>query len=125
VRPSDIVCLEFCVAVCHPSWKIILANSEMTDMVLCYGSADGVGLRAQALYREEILAVQGLRENGTFQRRSVDRCQELTSRMLDLESQILETVEENCQQIPGSCSQHTNFMGKRINILLQNFFQVP
>jgi hypothetical protein len=93
----------------------------MTDMVLCYGSADGVGLRAQALYREEILAVQGLRENGTFQRRSVDRCQELTSRMLDLESQILETVEENCQQIPGSCSQHTNFMGKRINILLQNF----
>jgi hypothetical protein len=29
------------------------ANSEMTDMVLCYGSADGVGLRAQALYREK------------------------------------------------------------------------
>jgi hypothetical protein len=24
----------------------------MTDMVLCYGSADGVALRAQALYRE-------------------------------------------------------------------------
>jgi hypothetical protein len=23
-------------------------NSKMTDMVLCYGSADGVGLRAQA-----------------------------------------------------------------------------
>jgi hypothetical protein len=23
-------------------------NSEITDMVLCYGSADGVGLRAQA-----------------------------------------------------------------------------
>jgi hypothetical protein len=28
-------------------------NSEMTDMVLCYGSADGVGLRAQALYHEK------------------------------------------------------------------------
>jgi hypothetical protein len=28
-------------------------NSEMTDMVLCYGSADGVGLRAQASYREK------------------------------------------------------------------------
>jgi hypothetical protein len=25
-------------------------NSEMTDMVLCYGSADRVALRAQALY---------------------------------------------------------------------------
>jgi hypothetical protein len=31
-------------------------NSEMTDMVLCYGSADGVGLRAQALYREKFPA---------------------------------------------------------------------
>jgi hypothetical protein len=53
-------------------------NSEMTDMVLCYGSADGVVLRAEALYREKFLArpvphsqtfravVQRLRENGTF-----------------------------------------------------------
>jgi hypothetical protein len=31
-------------------------NSEMTDMVLCYGSPDGVGLRAQALYREKFPA---------------------------------------------------------------------
>jgi hypothetical protein len=31
-------------------------NSEMTDMVLCYGSADGVSLRAQALYREKFPA---------------------------------------------------------------------
>jgi hypothetical protein len=31
-------------------------NSEMTDMVLCYGSADCVGLRAQALYREKFPA---------------------------------------------------------------------
>jgi hypothetical protein len=28
----------------------------MTDMVLCYGSADGVALRAQALYREKFPA---------------------------------------------------------------------
>jgi hypothetical protein len=28
-------------------------NSEITDKVLCYGSADGDGLRAQALYREK------------------------------------------------------------------------
>jgi hypothetical protein len=28
-------------------------NSEMTDMVLCYGSADGVALRTQAFYREK------------------------------------------------------------------------
>jgi hypothetical protein len=28
-------------------------NSEMTDMVLCYGSTYGVGLRAQAWYREK------------------------------------------------------------------------
>jgi hypothetical protein len=25
----------------------------MTDMVLCYGSADGVGSKTQALYREK------------------------------------------------------------------------
>jgi hypothetical protein len=31
-------------------------NSEMTDMVLCYGSADGVGLRTKALYREKFTA---------------------------------------------------------------------
>jgi hypothetical protein len=31
-------------------------NSEMTDMVLCYGSANGVALRAQALYRERFPA---------------------------------------------------------------------
>jgi hypothetical protein len=31
-------------------------NSEMTDMVLCYGSADGVGLRAQTLYRKKFPA---------------------------------------------------------------------
>jgi dolichyl-phosphate-mannose--protein O-mannosyl transferase len=29
-------------------------NREMTDMVLCYGSSDGVALRAQALYREKL-----------------------------------------------------------------------
>jgi hypothetical protein len=65
-------------------------NSEMTDMVLCYGSADGVGLRAQALYRKMFPArriphsqtflavVQRLRENGTFLSRSMDRGQERT-----------------------------------------------
>jgi hypothetical protein len=31
-------------------------NSEMTHVVLCYGSADGVGFRAQALYREKFPA---------------------------------------------------------------------
>jgi hypothetical protein len=31
-------------------------NSEMTDVVLCYGSADGVVSRVQALYREKIPA---------------------------------------------------------------------
>jgi hypothetical protein len=31
-------------------------NSEMTDMVFCYGSADGVGLRAQAFYRKKFSA---------------------------------------------------------------------
>jgi hypothetical protein len=31
-------------------------NSEMTDMVLCFGSADGVALKAQVLYREKFPA---------------------------------------------------------------------
>jgi hypothetical protein len=31
-------------------------NNEITDMVLCYGSTDGVGLRVQALYREKFPA---------------------------------------------------------------------
>jgi hypothetical protein len=38
---------------------IIMENytsSETTYMVLCYGSADGVSLRAQALYREKFPA---------------------------------------------------------------------
>jgi hypothetical protein len=38
---------------------IIMENytsSETTDMVLCYRSADGVSLRAQALYREKFPA---------------------------------------------------------------------
>jgi hypothetical protein len=40
-------------------------------MVVCYGSADGVGLKAQALYREKFPAfanISGccLRQNGTF-----------------------------------------------------------
>jgi hypothetical protein len=35
---------------------IIMENYTNTDMVLCYGSADGVGLRAQALYREKFPA---------------------------------------------------------------------
>jgi hypothetical protein len=50
-------------------------NTEMTDMVLCYRSADGVALRAQTLYREKfpvhpvphsqifLAIVQRLREN--------------------------------------------------------------
>jgi hypothetical protein len=53
VRPSAIVWLEFSVSV------IVMenyTNSEMTDMVLCYGSADGVALRAQVLYREKFPA---------------------------------------------------------------------
>jgi hypothetical protein len=32
-------------------------NSEMTDMVFCYGSADGVGLTAQAFYRKSFRRV--------------------------------------------------------------------
>jgi hypothetical protein len=83
-------------------------NSEMTDMVFCYGSADGVGLRAQAFYRKNFrrvvfafanisgcCTVRIYRENGTFRPTSVDRGQERTPRVLDLEPQILETVEEN------------------------------
>jgi hypothetical protein len=71
-------------------------------MVLCYGSADGVGLRAQALYREKFparvphsqtfLAVVQ-RENGTFRPKNVDRGQE--PRVLDLDPQIQETMDEN------------------------------
>jgi mannitol-1-phosphate/altronate dehydrogenase len=76
----------------------------MTDMVHCYGSADGVTLKAQSLYREKFLGcqvlhsqtflvfVQWLRVNCTFRPRSVDR---VTPRVLHLEPQILETVEEN------------------------------
>jgi hypothetical protein len=42
-----------------------------------------------------LAVVQRLREKGTFRPRSVDRCQERTRWMLDLEPQILEIVEEN------------------------------
>jgi hypothetical protein len=64
-------------------------NSEMTDMVLCYRSADGVALTAQALYSGKFPAhsqtfltvVQRLRENSTFQPRSVDRGPEHTPRV--------------------------------------------
>jgi hypothetical protein len=62
-------------------------NSKMTDMVRCYGSADGVAFRAQAGCC--------LWENATFRPRSVDRGQERMLRVLDLGPQILETVEEN------------------------------
>jgi hypothetical protein len=51
----DYVWLEFCVSVCHVIMENY-TNSEMIDMVLCYGSADGVDLRAQALYREKFPA---------------------------------------------------------------------
>jgi hypothetical protein len=86
-------------------------NSEMTDMVLCYGSADGVSLRVQVLYREtfpvsRVLYSQTfletfLRDNGTFRSRSVARDQKRTPRVLDFEQQILETVEENPATRPG------------------------
>jgi hypothetical protein len=80
-------------------------NSEMTDMVLCCGSA----LRAQALYRKKfpprrvphsqtfLSVVQRLRESGSFRPKSVDRGQEQAPRVrvLDLEPQIQESVEEN------------------------------
>jgi hypothetical protein len=69
-------------------------NSEMTDMILCYG----VALRAQALYREKFRAryfafanISGCCLNGTFRPRSVDKGQERTPRMSDFEPQILET----------------------------------
>jgi hypothetical protein len=49
-------------------------NSEVTDMVLCYRSADGVALRAEAVYREKFPAVvQRLWENCTFRPRNVGR----------------------------------------------------
>jgi hypothetical protein len=55
-------------------------NSGITDMVLCYGSADGVALRPQALNHEKfparrvphsqtfLAAVQRLRESGSFRK---------------------------------------------------------
>jgi hypothetical protein len=50
-----------------------------------------------------LAGVQRLWENGTFRPRSVDRDQERTPRVLDLEPQILETVEENpSRSINGS-----------------------
>jgi hypothetical protein len=50
-------CLLRILRLCVPlSGKII----PMTDMVLCYGSADGVALRAQVLYREKFPAIRGL-----------------------------------------------------------------
>jgi hypothetical protein len=90
MRPSAIICLEFCVSVCHQSFIIIMencTNSEMTDMVPCYGSANGIAFAN----------ISGCcrRENGNFRPRSVNRGQERTPRVLDLEPQILETVEEN------------------------------
>jgi hypothetical protein len=81
-----VVCLEFCVSECVIFMENY-TNSKMTDMVLCYGSADGVAFRAQAGCC--------LRENATFRSRSVDRDQERMPRVLDLEPQILETVEES------------------------------
>jgi hypothetical protein len=39
-------------------------NSEMTDMVICYGSADGVALRAQVLYREKYCLREKVLFNG-------------------------------------------------------------
>jgi hypothetical protein len=109
MRPSAIVCLEFCVSVYHGKFY----HSEMTDITLRYGSADGVALRAQALYCEKfparrvphsqkfLAAVQRLRESGTFRMRSADRGQEPTPRVLDLEPQILEIVEQN----PSTCTR--------------------
>jgi hypothetical protein len=110
MRPSAIVCLEFCVSVYHGKFY----HSEMTDITLRYGSADGVALRAQALYREKfptrrvphsqkfLAAVQRLRESGTFRMRSADRGQERTPRVLDLEPQILEIWKKTRQHVPGS-----------------------
>jgi hypothetical protein len=50
-------CLLRILSLCVPlSGKII----PMTDMVLCYGSADGVALRAQVLYRKKFPAIRGL-----------------------------------------------------------------
>jgi hypothetical protein len=72
-------------------------NTEMTDMVLCYRSADGVALRAQTLYREKfpvhpvphsqifLAIVQRLREN----------CRYLWTRARSWCYVKLETVEEN------------------------------
>ncbi|KAJ3631011.1 hypothetical protein MTP99_012168 [Tenebrio molitor] len=81
----------------------------MTNMVLCYGSADGVALKTQTLNREKfptrrvphsqtfLAVVQRLRENGTFRPRSVNRAlrRAYATRLLELEPQILETEEEN------------------------------
>jgi hypothetical protein len=40
-------------------------NGEMTDMELCYGNADGVAFRAQALYRDKFPA-RRVRHSQTF-----------------------------------------------------------
>jgi hypothetical protein len=91
-----------------------MKNYTNSGMVFCYRSADGVGLRSQALYREKFPArrlphsltfltvIQRLRENGTFPPRSVDRRQEGTPQLLELEPHILETGRKTRQQVPGS-----------------------
>jgi hypothetical protein len=120
VQKVQISCLQCDLRLLFPSnfasqCAILMenyTNGEMTDMELCYGSADGVALRAQALYREKFPArrvahsqtfltvVQRLRENGTFRPRSVDRGQECTPRMLDLELQILKTGRKPVHNYP-------------------------
>jgi hypothetical protein len=79
-------------------------HEKCTDMVLClwyvlcYGSADGVALRAQALYRECFRCVV-FRIRKHFWVLSTGKwyfsAEKCTPRVLDLESQILDTVEEN------------------------------
>jgi AraC-like DNA-binding protein len=58
---------------------------------------DGVALRARRVSHSQtfLAVIQRLRENGTFRPKSVDKCEKPTPRVLDLEPQILETVEEN------------------------------
>jgi hypothetical protein len=78
-------------------------NSEMTDFgtllrkcrwCCLKGTSEKFPARRVPHSQTFLAVVQRLRENGTFRPRSLDRSQEGTLRALELEPQILETVEE-------------------------------
>lgn len=80
-------------------------NIERTDMVLIYGEARGNAEEARRIYMERfpqrlapaagtfIKNVQHLRDHGTFKPQTQDRGRVRTRRILDVEPQILHTVE--------------------------------